>query len=42
MVSEGRGAELVDEEEARAAMQRGEKIVVDDAEAYKTCLISRF
>ena len=39
MVSEGRGAELVDEEEARAAMQRGEKIVVDDAEAYKTCLI---
>lgn len=31
MVSEGGGAELVSEEEARAAIQRGEQIVIDDA-----------
>lgn len=31
MVSEGGGAELVREEEARAAIQRGEQIVIDDA-----------
>jgi hypothetical protein len=30
MVSEGGGAELVSEEEARAAIQRGEQIVIDD------------
>jgi len=30
MVSGGGGAELVSEEEARAAIQRGEKIVIDD------------
>jgi hypothetical protein len=31
MVSAGGGAELVSEEEARAAIQRGEQIVIDDA-----------
>jgi hypothetical protein len=31
MVSGGGGAELVSEDEARAAIQRGEKIVIDDA-----------
>jgi hypothetical protein len=31
MVSEGGGAELVSEEEARAAIQHGEQIVIDDA-----------
>ena len=31
MVSAGGGAELVSEEEARAALQRGERIVIDDA-----------
>jgi hypothetical protein len=31
MVSSGGGAELVSEEEARAAIQRGEQIVIDDA-----------
>jgi hypothetical protein len=33
MVSGGGGAELVSEEEARAAIQRGEKIVINDAES---------
>jgi hypothetical protein len=32
MVSSGGGAELVSEEEARAAIQRGDQIVIDDAE----------
>jgi len=31
MVSEGGGAELVSEEEARAAIERGEQITIDDA-----------
>src|SRR6516225_712930 len=31
MVSKGGGAELVSDEEARAAIQRGEQIVIDDA-----------
>ena len=31
MISDGGGAELVNEEEARAAIQRGEQIVIDDA-----------
>ncbi|WP_426418051.1 hypothetical protein [Bradyrhizobium genosp. A] len=31
MISEGGGAELVSEDEARAAIQRGEQIVIDDA-----------
>jgi hypothetical protein len=31
MLSGGGGAELVSEEEARIAIQRGEKIVIDDA-----------
>jgi len=31
MVSEGGGAELVSEEEARAAIQRGEQIAIDDS-----------
>jgi hypothetical protein len=31
MVSGGGGAELVSEDEARAAIQRGEKIIIDDA-----------
>jgi hypothetical protein len=31
MVSEGGGAELVSDEEGRAAIQRGEQIVIDDA-----------
>jgi hypothetical protein len=31
MASEGGGAELVSEEEARAAIQRGEQIVINDA-----------
>ena len=35
MVSGGGGAELVSEEEARAAIQRGEKIVIDDAGSLK-------
>jgi hypothetical protein len=30
MISEGGGAELVSEGEARAAMQRGERLVIDD------------
>jgi hypothetical protein len=33
MVSGGGGAELVSEDEARAAIQRGEKIVINDAES---------
>jgi len=35
MVSRGGGAELVSEEEARAAIQRGEKIVINDAESLR-------
>lgn len=35
MVSGGGGAELVSEEEARAAIQRGEQIVVDEARSLK-------
>jgi len=35
MVSEGGGAELVSEEEAQAAIQRGEQIVIDDAGSFK-------
>lgn len=35
MVSGGGGAELVGEEEARAAIQRGEQIVIDDAGSLK-------
>lgn len=31
MVSDGGGAELVSEDEARSAIQRGEKIIIDDA-----------
>jgi hypothetical protein len=31
MVSDGGGAELISDEEARAAIQRGEQIVIDDA-----------
>jgi hypothetical protein len=31
MVSEGGGAELVSEDEARAAMQRGERLIINDA-----------
>src|SRR5215471_15147190 len=31
MLSEGGGAELVNEDEARAAIQRGERLVIDDA-----------
>ena len=31
MLSSGGGAELVSEDEARAAIQRGEKLVIDDA-----------
>ena len=39
MVSKGGGAELVSDEEARAAIQRGEQIVIDDAlEACKSWL----
>ena len=36
MVSAGGGAELVSEEEARAAIQRGEQIVIDDAGRLKS------
>jgi hypothetical protein len=35
MVSAGGGAELVSEEEARAAIQRGEQIVIDDSGSLK-------
>lgn len=36
MISEGGGAELVSEDEARAAIQRGEQIVIDDAGSLKS------
>jgi hypothetical protein len=42
MVSEGGGAELVSEEEARAAIQRGEQITIGDAEGLQNLVDIRF
>jgi len=42
MVSGGGGAELVSEEEARAAIQRGEQIVINDTEGLKNLVDIRF
>ena len=42
MVSEGGGAELASEEEARAAIQRGEQIVIDDAGSLQNLTDIRF
>jgi len=42
MVSGGGGAELVSEEEARAAIQRGEQIAIDDAGGVQNLLDIRF
>jgi hypothetical protein len=39
MVSEGGGAEFVSEEEARAAIERGERIAIDDAGSLSTLLL---
>jgi hypothetical protein len=42
MVSEGGGAEFVSEQEARAAIQRGEHITVDDSGSLRTLVEVRF
>jgi hypothetical protein len=42
MVSNGGGAELVSEEEARAAIQRGEQIVIDDTGSLQSLAEVRF
>ena len=42
MVSGGGGAELVSEEEARAAIQRGEQIVINDTEGLQNLVDIRF
>jgi hypothetical protein len=42
MVSGGGGAELVSEEEARAAIQRGEQIAIDDAGGLQNLVGIRF
>ena len=42
MVSEGGGAELVSEEEARAAIERGEQITIDDAGSLQNLFGIRF
>src|SRR5215467_5355611 len=42
MVSEGGGAELVSEEEARAAIERGEQIAIDDAGGFQNLVDIRF
>jgi hypothetical protein len=42
MVSEGGGAELVGEEEAQAAIQRGEQIAIDDAGGFQSLVAIRF
>ena len=42
MVSGGGGAELVSEEEARAAIQRGEQIAIEDAESLQSLGDIRF
>ena len=42
MVSNGGGAELVGEEEARAAIQRGEQIVIDDTGSLQSLAEVRF
>jgi hypothetical protein len=42
MVSGGGGAELVSEEEARAAIQRGEQIAIDDAGGLQNLINIRF
>jgi hypothetical protein len=42
MVSGGGGAELVSEEEARAALQRGEQIAIDDAGGLQNLVGIRF
>jgi Peptidase MA superfamily len=42
MVSEGGGAEFVSEEEARAAIKRGESIIIDDTGSWSTLVEVRF
>jgi hypothetical protein len=42
MVSEGGGAELVSEEEARAAIERGEQIAIDDVGSLQNLVDIRF
>ncbi len=42
MISEGGGAELVSEREARAAIDRGERIAIDDAGSPQTTIDIRF
>lgn len=42
MISEGGGAELVSEREARAAIDRGEQIAIDDASRAQTTIDIRF
>jgi hypothetical protein len=42
MVSGGGGAELVSEEEARAAIERGEQIAIDDAGSLQDPIDIRF
>jgi hypothetical protein len=42
MISEGGGAELVKEDEAWAAIQRGEQIAIDDASSPQTTIDIRF
>jgi hypothetical protein len=42
MVSEGGGAESVSEEEARAAIRRGEQLVIDDAGSWRNLIDIRF
>jgi hypothetical protein len=42
MVSDGGGAELVSEEEARAAIQRGDQITIDDAGSLQNVVGIRF
>jgi hypothetical protein len=42
MISEGGGAELVSEAEARAAIQRGEQIAIDDPSASQNTIDIRF
>jgi hypothetical protein len=42
VVSDGGGAELVSEEEARAAIQRGDQITIDDADSLQNVVGIRF
>jgi hypothetical protein len=42
MLSGGGGAELVSEEEARAAIERGEQVAIDDAGSFQNLAAIRF